>query len=210
MLKGCLYLARRWWQRKRLLKQPFLDLPIVVIDLELTGLDAKQNEIVSAAWVKMEAGRIQLASSAHLINAEVNDLAQSPIYHGICADDMQKGVPTKQLASALAEVMHNAIVVFHHSYLDMAFIRVLFHQYQYVGQPVLILDTMQIERKRLLSQGFELGQDSLTLDACRTRYGLPQYTGHHALTDAVATAELLLAQCHKIGQLNELKFQRLV
>ena len=32
------------------------------------------------------------------------------------------------------------------------------------------------------------------LDDCRERYGLPRYGAHNALTDAIATAELWLAQ----------------
>ena len=35
---------------------------------------------------------------------------------------------------------------------------------------------------------------SLRLDSSRKRYNLPTYTPHHALTDAIATAELLQAQ----------------
>ncbi|MCP1328190.1 3'-5' exonuclease, partial [Halomonas sp. 707D4] len=35
---------------------------------------------------------------------------------------------------------------------------------------------------------------SIRLDASRQRYGLPSYQGHHALTDALATAELFQAQ----------------
>jgi DNA polymerase-3 subunit epsilon len=35
---------------------------------------------------------------------------------------------------------------------------------------------------------------SIRLNASRERYGLPAYQGHHALVDALATAELLQAQ----------------
>ena len=36
--------------------------------------------------------------------------------------------------------------------------------------------------------------ESIRLADSRLRYGLPHYSAHHALTDAVATAELLQAQ----------------
>ncbi len=35
---------------------------------------------------------------------------------------------------------------------------------------------------------------AVRLGQSRLRYGLPAYTPHHALTDAIATAELLQAQ----------------
>ena len=40
-------------------------------------------------------------------------------------------------------------------------------------------------------------QLSIRLAASRGRYGLPRYRPHHALTDALASAELLQAQ---VGQ----------
>ncbi|MGL6010674.1 MAG: 3'-5' exonuclease, partial [Shewanella oncorhynchi] len=40
---------------------------------------------------------------------------------------------------------------------------------------------------------------SLRLGACRERYGLPIYTAHSALTDALACGELLLAQMAAMG-----------
>ena len=38
----------------------------------------------------------------------------------------------------------------------------------------------------------------LRLDACRRRHGLPRYAAHRATTDAVACAELFLAQCAEL------------
>ena len=43
-------------------------------------------------------------------------------------------------------------------------------------------------------------QGSLRLDAARRTHGLPRYASHHALTDAVAAAELLLAQVAELEQ----------
>ncbi|HCV01678.1 MAG TPA: 3'-5' exonuclease, partial [Pseudoalteromonas sp.] len=74
----------------------------------------------------------------------------------------------------------------------------------------LILDTFVIEKKRLHQQGHEIGHDDLTLSECRKRYNLPHYSSHHALTDAMATAELFLAQCHQISRGKALKVGELV
>ena len=50
---------------------------------------------------------------------------------------------------------------------------------------------MALEEIRLQRQGKRNG---LHLGDCRTRYYLPEYAAHNALIDAVATAELFLAQ----------------
>ena len=73
-----------------------------------------------------------------------------------------------------------------------------------------IVDTMQIEKRRQLKQNTELHQDSLTLANCRTRYQLPDYEVHNALTDALATAELLLVLINKIGAGKPLKLSALM
>lgn len=64
-----------------------------------------------------------------------------------------------------------------------------------------VLDTLQIEEdiQQRTSGGLwnKLKGNkpkSLRLAQSRRRYGLPDYTPHHALTDAIATAELLQAQ----------------
>jgi DNA polymerase-3 subunit epsilon len=41
--------------------------------------------------------------------------------------------------------------------------------------------------------------DDLSLDACRRRRGLPGHTHHSAAADALACAELLLAQLAQFG-----------
>ena len=64
-----------------------------------------------------------------------------------------------------------------------------------------VIDTMSLEarlHRQSLWARFRrwLGRPpvSIRLNASRQRYGLPAYQGHHALVDALATAELLQAQ----------------
>ncbi|MGL5147516.1 MAG: hypothetical protein ACRC7Q_08495, partial [Plesiomonas shigelloides] len=47
---------------------------------------------------------------------------------------------------------------------------------------------------RLLKAHAVVQQGSLRLGACRQRYGLPVYSAHTAMVDALGCAELLLAQ----------------
>lgn len=210
MVQRCLSLIGRWWQRQQWLKTRFIDADLVVVDLELTGLDAKQHEIVSAAWLPISQGQIHLSGAKHIINRDVKALEQSPVFHGLCQSHIDTGLPLDLFTTKLAAAIEDKVVVFHHSHLDMAFIRHLFLQQGMRSRPRLIVDTLQLERRRLLVKGQEIGQDDLTLEESRKRYGLPQYSGHHALTDALATGELLLAQAHQIGGLNQLKLAELV
>jgi DNA polymerase-3 subunit epsilon len=50
----------------------------------------------------------------------------------------------------------------------------------------------------------------LTLDACRERRGLPDHQRHSAGADAVAAAELLLAQVAQLGGAGDVKLRDLL
>ncbi len=97
------------------------------------------------------------------------------------------------------QVAVGRVLVFHHAQLDMAYLnrcsRRLF------GAPLLlpVVDTLALERGALERRDVSLRANSLRLASCRARYGLPPGWVHNALTDALATAELLLAQISHKG-----------
>ncbi|WP_372769386.1 3'-5' exonuclease [Pseudoalteromonas sp.] len=182
----------------------------LVIDLELTGLNAKQDEIVSIAWVPISHQRIQIGNCQHFINNQVSNLNQSPVFHGIDIDSLAQGVPLNEALKALNELLDDKILIFHNQELDWSFLRLAFNKAGLLHKPLAILDTMQIEHKRLARQGQIIAQDSLTLANCRERYRLPEYRCHNALTDAMATAELFLAQANQISRANLLLVKHLM
>ena len=66
-----------------------------------------------------------------------------------------------------------------------------------VDIPVRSICTLKLERR--LNPNL-VGTDAYRLAATRSRYNLPDYHAHNALVDAVATAELFLAQvAHRFG-----------
>ncbi|WP_409423809.1 exonuclease domain-containing protein [Pseudoalteromonas sp. RW-H-Ap-1] len=199
------YLKRRHLLAKSALKQRYL-----VIDLELTGLDAKQHEIVSVAWVLIDNQCIKNSQSQHIVNKDVKSLEQSPVFHGISTESVAQGQSLQSILISLSAHFSDCILVFHNAMLDWGFLKIALKNANITTRPKLILDTLHIEKKRLLNQSTEIKQDDLTLSACRTRYELPSYHCHHALTDAQATAELLLAQCHQISRGKELKVAELL
>lgn len=201
---------RRYLTRQQLLAKAAKTQRYIVVDLELTGLDAKQHEIVSIAWLSIEQQCIKLSKAQHSINKDVQTLAQSPIYHGIARQDVIEGQTLTDILMQLAEELNGAILVFHNAALDWSFLKRAFKLHTISAQPQLIIDTLQIEKRRLQQQGLDIALDDLTLSACRARYHLPQYSNHHALTDAMACAELLLAQCYQISAGKGLQVRQLV
>jgi DNA polymerase-3 subunit epsilon len=203
-------LLSRYIKRRQLLAKNAFSQRYLVIDLELTGLDSKQHEIVSVAWVVIDSQCIKMSESQHFINKDVKSLEQSPVFHGISTDSVAQGQSLQSILMSLSAHFSDCILVFHNAMLDWGFLKLALKNAGVTQRPKLIIDTLQIEKKRLLQHTSDIKLDDLTLNECRNRYDLPSYHCHHALTDAQATAELLLAQCHQIGAGKELTLRALV
>jgi DNA polymerase-3 subunit epsilon len=203
-------LLTRYIKRRQLLAKNAFSQRYLVIDLELTGLDPKQHEIVSVAWVVIDNQCIKMSESQHFINKDVKSLEQSPVFHGISTDSVAQGQSLQSILMSLSAHFSDCILVFHNAMLDWGFLKLALKNAGVTQRPKLIIDTLQIEKKRLLQHTSDIKLDDLTLNECRNRYDLPSYHCHHALTDAQATAELLLAQCHQIGAGKELTLRALV
>lgn len=168
--------------------------PMLAIDLEMTGLDAQQDHILSIGWVPINAGAIDTAGAQHWLVKTDREVGDSATIHGITDSQSITATDKKQVMGRFLNVCRGRLLIFHHAALDLAFLdrstRIAFNS----SFKPAVIDTMAGERKRLSRHSDAIGQGALRLAACRERYGLPSYTGHNALTDALATAELFLAQ----------------
>lgn len=172
---------------------PFPRRRFVVMDLETTALDPQQGEIVSIGWVVIENARIRLDQARHYHLSPTQGVGQSAIFHQLTDSDLEQAHDFPQVMPSLIAALHNSTLVFHNAALDLGFLnRYLRHQ---AGAPLLVpvLDTLRLEHQRLQRRKAALETGDLRLGTCRHRYGLPDLAAHDALTDALATAELLLA-----------------
>ena len=166
---------------------------LLALDLETTGLDAKEHNIVSMGWVIIRDGRIQLDQTRHLVIQSGRPMNQSATIHGIFDSHVAQGAPLQSALEELLEKLHGRVLVLHHAPLDLAFLGEAFKAL--CGQKLLVptIDTMALEKARLDRRDQPIKPGMLRLGEVRERYGLGQIRAHNALTDALATAELLLA-----------------
>ncbi|PCJ91394.1 MAG: DNA polymerase III subunit epsilon [Porticoccaceae bacterium] len=163
----------------------------LAVDLEMTGLDAQSDHILSIGFVPIENQKVILSGAQHiLINSDLG-VGQSAVIHGIHDRDLEEATPLETAMGILLEALQGKVLLLHCAQLDMAFLNVASKRLYGQGLFVPVVDTMALEDIRLQRQG---RRDSLRLGDCRTRYHLPEYAAHNALIDAVATAELFLAQ----------------
>jgi len=167
--------------------------PLISVDLEMTGLDATQNQIIAIGWTQLDRGRIRMASNRHLlINAE-QSVGHSAAIHELMDQDVARGVPLEVGLEALFEAARGRVWVFHHAGLDVAFLQQACNTWAGIVMPFKVLDTMQMELTMRKRRSLPVHHGDLQLTKLRANYNLPGYTAHNALIDACATAELLLA-----------------
>ncbi|MBV7315524.1 3'-5' exonuclease [Shewanella sp. NIFS-20-20] len=162
--------------------------------MEMTGLDASNDHIVSIGWVAIDGGKINLTRAGSCVLNVAGDVGQSACIHGIVDQDTERGLELARGLELFMEAAIGRVLVAHHSPLDLAFLQQ--HGGAIWGESLALraIDTLALEQRRLQLAQQSIGSGALRLDACRQRYGLPVYPAHSAFVDALACAELLLAQ----------------
>lgn len=186
--------------------QSFNNTRFLVIDCEMSGLDAASCQLLSIGWVVIEHSRILGASGRHVLVHADRGAGDSSKIHGLFDSRLAGANSAAAVLMLLVKHMQGAVLVFHHAGLDRRFLQKA--SLENFRCPLLFpyIDTLEIEKRRLHIQGKTAG---LRLSQCRERYGLPPVGQHNALADAQATAELLLAQASYLGRGSELKLSQL-
>ena len=167
---------------------------ILAVDLETTGLNEKQDEIISIGWVLIRDSKILVSSSHHqLVNAKI-DMNQTAIIHGITDDDLQSGKNLKPVLDYFLKHLHGRTLLAHNVNVEQGFLNDACKKVYGVEFLAPLLDTMLIEKNKITRTDKMIRTGELRLAVCRERYHLPVYKAHNALSDALACAELYLAQ----------------
>lgn len=186
-----------WYQRRQQLQKPWTQQRYVALDIETTGLVPAKHHILSIAWMSinppvMHSGSAQYHVFAH---GQELELGQSPTIHGLTQQDFIHSSEPKQTYAMLSRALSDAVLVCHHKGMDWRFLKYIEKEYLLNFSPLGIFDTLAFEKNRMFRNPNHPPQKGqLTLSACRARYGLPNYTSHHALSDTFSCAELFLAQ----------------
>ena len=170
------------------------EIEFLVADLEMSSLDKNEGEIISIGWVVIKHRKIQLASAEHHLLKAQNSVGQSATIHNLRDCELQQGQSLHNVMERFLTIAAGKILVFHHAPLDKAYLNQA--SMKLYGSPLLLptIDTLAIEKQKLMHQQEHIKTGELRLAECRSRYNLPAYPAHNALMDALSAAELLLAQ----------------
>lgn len=170
------------------------DTELVALDLEATGLNPQQDQMVSVGLVQISDMSIHLDSALHqLIRTEGPMPEGSAVIHQVTDDQAASGLPLREVLPIILQRLTGHVLVAHHAWVEQSFLSLACERLY--GAP-LVLPTIctQALAQRLMGNRNQFAQHSnLRLFNLRHYYGLPRYKAHNALSDALATAELFLA-----------------
>lgn len=177
------------WQA---LSVPSLDEPIkasrcVVMDVETTGLNLMQDRLISIGAVAVVNGKVALGDSFYVVLQQQSASEKGNILlHGIGAKAQLEGVPPVEALLAFLEYLGNSPLVAFHVAFDETMIRRAFRDY--IGfsfrHPWLDLAYVMPGLNPPLAQKYR------ALDDWIGHFGITIDVRHHALADALATAQL--------------------
>jgi len=181
---------------------PLASTPFVALDFETTGLDVEQHGIVSVGLIPFDLRRIRCAQARHWVVKPRKALVEESItYHGITHSDIQRAPDLSQVLDEILEALAGRVVVVHYRAIERRFLDAALQARIGEGIEFPVVDTLELEAlaQREVPRGWLTRlrghrRPSVRLADSRLRYGLPYYAPHHALTDALATAELFQAQ----------------
>jgi DNA polymerase-3 subunit epsilon len=190
--------ARRWLMSRKHFSAPFdafleaelpassaafKDVEFVSLDIETTGLDASNADMLSVGWVIIRHGKIDLRTAESYIVRPSGDVGDSASVHGLTDTVVGAGLGWVAALGMIVEVLTGRILLVHHAGLDKALLdRMCVNSY---GSRLLV---PVVERKHHIET-----RKALRLSDLREAYNLPRYNAHDCLVDAIATAELLIA-----------------
>jgi DNA polymerase-3 subunit epsilon len=169
-----------------------------VLDLETGGLDPARDPVLSVGMVPVRDGIVKVGESFYsLIKADGRVGSDSVMVHHILPGELAGAPPQDEVVEEIDSRLREGVLVVHFAAMDVPFLRRL---YKGVGRPwprPRIVDTAALAdrlSRRLFEDSSEATAD---LSQIRAHLGLPRYTEHHALSDALATAELFLVLRHR-------------
>ncbi len=173
-------------------RTPWRDARWCALDFELTGLDARTDEIISFGAIPIEAGRVQLRGALSGLVRPTREISdESIVVHGIRAADLARAPRLGDAIGALLRVITGHILVVHTAAVERAFLgRALKEQGARLRRP--IVDTEVLGRLWLHERDGHVGR-RLGLGELATALGLPADRPHDALGDALTTAQAFIA-----------------
>lgn len=191
-------------------EQALREQPLVVLDLETTGLDVKRDTVLSVGAVRVGGGGIELGQTFERVLAvQVALKSDAQLFHGFTQADLAAGEDPREVLLELLEWGQDAIWLAWHAWFDEAMLYRSARQWLGLSGAGHRLPKVYDLAHAMPVLFPEHAQLPAQLDAWLQALHLGNSERHHAVADAMATAELALvalarAQAHGFATWGEL------
>jgi DNA polymerase III subunit epsilon len=173
--------------------------PLVALDFETTGLDLRRDAIISYGAVPIVEGRVDLGRAQYReVRPVVEPTRDSIAVHHLRPVDLREAPSMRETRNELSLMLERAHIVTWVAEVEANFLATVF------GGGTLswlrrTIDTYRMARAMERLEGGDPERGIGRLEDVADRYGVPVEEAHHALDDAVMTAELFLVLAAKLS-----------
>lgn len=170
---------------------PATGAPFLGLDFELDGL-RKDADLLQAGWLPFEGASITLRNAQSFdIRSKASLDNEAVTIHGIGEERAAQGRKISEILPDLIRALSGRVLVAHAARIEVSALQRATHAVFGADLPIRSVCTLTLEQR--LKPNLHV-KGAYRLGEARKRYGLPDYSAHDALTDAIAAAELMQAQ----------------
>ena len=168
-----------------------------VIDLETTGLNLQEDEIIAFASIPMHGSRITVYESYYTLVKPKKYKLETMKFHGLGMGDLMGALLFEEVSTTILHALQG-VIVGHSIESDHGFLKKHFKR---------IGTRLKIERLDIAFIEEWLGRESrkknrdLSLDSIMSGYGLKNSYRHNAMADAFCAAQIFQMQMKRLADL---------
>lgn len=183
------------------LNADLFSLDYLSVDFETTGFDPEGDSLLSVGYLPLIDQKLLLNQAVEtLVNSVENISAETAVINHIVPEMLISGLPLTEVMNELFAVLVGKVIIVHGCMIEKGFLnQYIAVHYNLPPLPLLWVDTLKIEKSLSMHKN-NMDSTDFRLASIRKRHGLPEYSAHGALVDALATGELYLALLKKCYQ----------
>ena len=175
---------------------PISDTLFAVVDLETTGFNPAKDRIVQMAAVVMDGRGRVVDTFDTVVRPESPDQYEhgAEHVHGISREMVQNGMPLHQALQKIWSITEGRVFTAHNARFDVSFLEAESKRVGMGRQIDRYLDTLALARSADKEK-----QRKHSLEALCEHYGVERERAHEAMSDAKATAQILMQLISELG-----------